>query len=84
MKDETNYNLKQFNGKDVIVYITHKIYGTHKINCIFNLLKDKDKIGIVVNNHEIYITRGELEEIKCSTSIVEIIGKLQTIKIIIK
>lgn len=84
MKDETNYNLKQFNGKDVIVYITHKIYGTHKINCIFNLLKDKDKIGLIINNHEIYVAREELEEIKYGTSITEIIGKMQTIKIIIK
>ena len=81
MKDETSYTLKEFNGKDVIVYITHKIYGTHKINCTFNLLKDKERIGLTVNGHKIYVTWEELEEINYSTSTVEIVGKFQTIKI---
>ena len=81
MNSEINYSLKQFEGKDVVAYITHKVYGTHKINCIFNLLKDEEKIGFTVNGHEIYVTWEELEEINYSTSMLEIIGKLQTIKI---
>ena len=84
MKDEIYYSLKALEGKDVVVYITHKIYGTHKINCIFNLLKDEEKIGLTVNGHEIYVMWEELEEINYSTSMLEIIGKLQTIKIISK
>lgn len=84
MKDEIYYKLKRFNGKNVTVYVTHKIYGTHKISCTFNLLKDKEKIGLTVNGHEIYVTSDELEEIKYSTSMFEVVGKLQTIKVILQ
>ena len=81
LRDETNYNLKQLEGKDVVVQIKHKIYGTHKINCIFNLLQDEEKIGLTVNGHGIYVTWEELEEIKYSTGMLEIVGTLQTIKV---
>lgn len=46
------------------VYIKHLLYGNQKIKgCILHPIADGDRIGITINNEDVYITMDELQKV---------------------
>jgi hypothetical protein len=58
--------IKKFNAlKNVVadVYIKHLLYGNQKIKkCILHPFVDGDRIGLTINNEDVYVTMDELQE----------------------
>ena len=49
------------NGERADVHIEHILYGTQKIKrCVLHTLWDGERIGLIVNEEEKYITTNEL------------------------
>ena len=48
--------LEKYNGKDAIIRISHKLFGTQEIETKLDLIFDGDRVGFRVGNgQEIYI-----------------------------
>lgn len=46
------------------VYIKHLLYGSQKIRrCILHPFVDGDRIGLIINDEDVYITMDELCEV---------------------
>lgn len=52
--------LKEYNGGDAIISISHKLYGSQKLKCKFDYIFDEQRIGFYINEQEIYINRNEI------------------------
>ena len=53
--------LKENNGNDAIISISHKLYGAQKIKCKLDYIFDSERIGFMVNHeHEIFIYRTDI------------------------
>lgn len=76
-------NLKWVQGKLVKMTTHHKIYGDEEFKCILNMFKEEDKIGFLVNNHQIYLYNDEIESMEVGFNIFKIFGKLLSITIAI-
>ena len=51
-----NELLEKYNGKDATIRISHKLFGTQKIELKLSYIFDEDRIGFRVGNgQEIYI-----------------------------
>ena len=49
------------NGKDAIISISHKLYGSQKIGCNLDYIFDSERIGFrVKNGQEIFIYRSDV------------------------
>ena len=79
--DNINYNLKQFDGKHVMVHIEHTIYGKQKAKCIFQSVLDEEKIGFMVNRNYIYLYYNEIEDILCNENCLKILGNMISVTI---
>ena len=54
--------IKHFEGQTVRTHIIHKIYGDHKITVRnFCPLCVENKIGFVINDHEIFVHYDQIE-----------------------
>lgn len=52
--------LKEYNGGDAIISISHKIYGNQKLKTKLNYIFDEQRIGFYINKQEIYIDRNKI------------------------
>ena len=53
--------LKENNGVDAIISISHKLYGTQKIRCDLNYIFDSERVGFrVKNGQEIFIYKSDM------------------------
>lgn len=53
--------LKEYNGKDAIVSISHKLYGLQKIQTQLDFIMDNERIGVrVKNGQEIFVYQKDL------------------------
>ena len=53
--------LRENKGKDAIISISHKLYGTQKIKCELDYICDNERIGFrVKNGQEIFIYRSDM------------------------
>ena len=49
------------NNKNANVHIKHLLYGCQKIKgCVLHTLWDGERIGLIINEEEVYITMDEL------------------------
>lgn len=60
--------IEKFNGLNNMVadvHIKHLLYGSQKINrCVLHPFVDGERIGLVVNEEDIYITMGEMRNVR--------------------
>ena len=62
---ETFVHAEYFNGKDGRVIIEHGLFGTQEFTCKpIKLINDEYRIGVRVNNSEVYVDRRNI--ILCS------------------
>lgn len=74
----------ELNTKCADVYIKHILYGSQKIKrCVLHTLWDGERIGLIINEEEKYITMDELrrfdidnEECSVSSDVMELYIKL--------
>lgn len=53
--------LKEYNGKDAIISISHKLYGEQKIKSKVNFIFDEKRVGFrVKNGQEIFVYREDI------------------------
>ena len=53
--------LKENNGADAIVSISHKLYGAQKIKCELDYIFDSERVGFrVKNGQEIFIYKSDM------------------------
>ena len=53
--------LKNINGKNVWVHITHDLYGDQNLKCAFQLLSDEERLGFSLGSQEIYIEKNRIK-----------------------
>ena len=75
--------LKEYNGKDAIVSISHKLYGLQKIKLKLDYIFDNERVGFrAKNGHEIFaykkhlVDYGTKDGIYFADDLMEIIIKL--------
>lgn len=52
------------NNRNANVYIKHLLYGNQKIKrCVLRPFADEERIGLIINEEEIYITINELSDV---------------------
>lgn len=52
------------NNRNANVYIKHLLYGNQKINkCVLRPFVDEERIGLIIEGEERYITMDELREV---------------------
>lgn len=56
-------NFNALNGQNVYVNIKHAFYGSQKIKCVLHALMDGERIGLIINSEEKYITMDELIDV---------------------
>lgn len=61
--------LKECDGKDAEVRISHQLYGTQKINLKLNCILDEERIGFSVKGQEIYIYKNDIRDFGIKGSI---------------
>ena len=72
--------LKHFEGKTVRTYIIHKIYGAQRaIVRNFCPLYSDNKVGFIVNNHEIFMYYNEIKNYEFNGSVLKLNGSLRNI-----
>ena len=65
------------------VHIKHLLYGNQKINrCVLHPFADGDRIGLTINDEDIYITMDELMEVYINHS--ECVIKSEIMELYIK
>ena len=53
--------LREYQGEDASVSISHKLYGAQKIKCVLDYIFDSERIGFrVKNGQEIFIYRSNI------------------------
>ena len=52
--------LRENNGTDVCIDISHKLYGPQKIKCKLDYIFDDERIGFRVNGQEIFIYKSDI------------------------
>ena len=53
--------LKNINGENVWIYITHDLYGSQNLKCAFQLLSDEERLGFSLDAQEIYIEKNRIK-----------------------
>ena len=80
IKDLTKI-LKKIEGNNVLVNITHTLYGDQNIKCAFRFLNDGKRLGFLVGEQEIYINKNEICNIGIKGNLVCFADKVMCIKI---
>jgi hypothetical protein len=53
--------LRENNGVDAIISISHKLYGDQKIRCVLDYIFDSERVGFrVKNGQEIFIYQSDI------------------------
>lgn len=52
--------LKKINGKQVKIYIAHKLYGSQKIEYGLCVIEDEGRLGFAINEQEIYLNKRDI------------------------
>lgn len=53
--------LRQHNGEDAVISISHKLYGGQKIKCELDCVIDENRIGFRARNgQEVYMYKNEI------------------------
>ena len=59
MKIKGIYNvekaLKRYNGDDVVISISHALYGGQKLKCKLDCICDKQRVGFCIGDQEIFV-----------------------------
>ena len=75
--------ITKFNNKTAKVCIDHKMYGCQKATVSnFQPFCKEDRIGFLVNGHEVFVYFDEIENVHCDKNIFIINGALQ--KMVVK
>lgn len=62
--------LKQHNGNDAVISISHKLYGDQKIKCKFDCIIDEKRIGFrVKSGQEVYLYKEGVESVSIDDGI---------------
>lgn len=73
--------LKKICGADVWIYTSHALYGDQNLKCAFQLLNDEERLGFLVNEHEVYIEKNKIENIGIKEDLFYFSDDLMCIKI---
>lgn len=52
--------LREYQGGDALISISHKLYGSQKLKVKLNYIWDKERIGFRANKQDIYINKDKL------------------------
>lgn len=72
------YNLDGKNGK---VTINHEWYGDQVIRGTFHIINDRERVGVKIGNHELFLWDYEVLDIKANKNFALIKGEFMRIKI---
>lgn len=53
-------SLRENNGADVMVYISHILYGNQKLKCNLDYIFDNEHIGLCVGKQRLYINQQDI------------------------
>lgn len=53
--------LREIQGADVMVYISHALYGDQKIKTKLKYVYDNEQVGLYVGEQKIYINKGGIK-----------------------
>ena len=53
--------LRENQGADVMVYISHALYGDQKIQTKLRYIYDNEQVGLLVGEQKIYISRDKIK-----------------------
>lgn len=73
--------LKNINGENVWVHITHDLYGNQNLKCAFQLLNDEERLGFSLDAQEIYIEKSKIKNIGAQDNLFYFADDLMCIKI---
>ena len=73
--------LKQIEGENVWIHVTHDLYGNQNIKCAFQLLNDEERLGFLVGEQEIYINKIEICNIGIKGNLIYFADDIMCIKI---
>ena len=73
--------LNKINGKRVNIKIDHKLYGNQEIEYDLCLLDDKGRLGFVISDQEIYLTKGAVLDYGINKGVYFWADQVMTIKI---
>lgn len=73
--------LKNINGENVWVHITHDLYGNQNLKCAFQLLNDEERLGFSIGKQEIYIDKSKIKNIGVQDNLFYFADDLMCIKI---
>lgn len=80
--------IEKFNeleGKKLDVYIEHILYGSQKIRgCVPQTLWDGERIGIIIEDEDKYLTMDELVEVCADSNGCHLKGNVMEIKLMIQ
>ena len=55
--------LKEYNGKDAMISISHKLYGDQKLRLNLDYIIDEERVGFrVKNGHEIFMYKTDIAD----------------------
>lgn len=75
--------LREHQGGDALISISHKLYGTQKLKVKLDYIWDAERVGFYVNEQEIYVDKhkivdyGTKDGIYFADDIIEIKIKMQ-------
>ena len=79
---EFTRKFNELNGKNADVQIKHALYGSQKIKrCVLHPFVDGERIGLNINEEDIYITTEELRETRVGANQYVIKGELMELYI---
>lgn len=73
--------LKNINGENVWVHITHDLYGNQNLKCAFQLLNDEERLGFSIGEQEIYLDKSKIKNIGAQDNLFYFADDLMCIKI---
>ena len=73
--------LKNINGENVWVHITHYLYGNQNLKCAFQLLNDEERLGFSLGTQEIYIEKYRINNFGVQDNLFYFADDLMCVKI---
>lgn len=73
--------LKKICGENVWIHVGHTLYGDQNLKCAFQLLNDEERLGFLVNEHEVYIEKNKIEIIGIKEDLFYFADDLMCVKI---
>ena len=73
--------LKKICGESVWIYVSHTLYGDQNLKCAFQLLNDEERLGFLINEHEVYIEKNKIKNVGIKEDLFYFSDELMCIKI---